>query len=91
YTHQREAFDLALHGTSFTAVTPTASGKSYCYHLPVNLQIIEDKNARAIFLFPTKALAQDQKNDLNELIEQSGEEILSYTYDGDTAPGIRQK
>lgn len=91
YTHQREAFDLAQHGTSFTAVTPTASGKSYCYHLPVLQKIIEDKNARAIYLFPTKALAQDQKNDLNELIEQSGEEILSYTYDGDTAPGIRQK
>ncbi len=91
YTHQREAFDLAQSGTSFTAVTPTASGKSYCYHLPVLQKIVEDKNARAIYLFPTKALAQDQKNDLNELIEQSGEEILSYTYDGDTAPGIRQK
>lgn len=91
YTHQREAFDLAQSGTSFTAVTPTASGKSYCYHLPVLQKIMEDKNARAIYLFPTKALAQDQKNDLNELIEQSGEEILSYTYDGDTAPGIRQK
>ncbi|MBH9787937.1 DEAD/DEAH box helicase, partial [Clostridioides difficile] len=61
------------------------------YHLPVLQKIMEDKNARAIYLFPTKALAQDQKNDLNELIEQSGEEILSYTYDGDTAPGIRQK
>ncbi|QQP14135.1 DEAD/DEAH box helicase [Lysinibacillus agricola] len=91
YTHQRQAFDLAMNGASFTAVTPTASGKSYCYHLPVLQKILEDKNARAIYLFPTKALAQDQKNDLNELIEQSGEEILSYTYDGDTAPGIRQK
>ena len=91
YTHQREAFDLANSGQSFTAVTPTASGKSYCYHLPVLQKILEDKNARAIYLFPTKALAQDQKNDLNNLIEQTGEEILSYTYDGDTAPGIRQK
>ncbi|EON72440.1 DEAD/DEAH box helicase [Lysinibacillus sphaericus] len=91
YTHQREAFDLATSGQSFTAVTPTASGKSYCYHLPVLQKILEDRNARAIYLFPTKALAQDQKNDLNDLIEQSGEDILSYTYDGDTAPGIRQK
>ncbi|POZ57053.1 RNA helicase CrhR [Lysinibacillus sphaericus] len=91
YTHQREAFDLASSRKSFTAVTPTASGKSYCYHLPVLQKILEDRNARAIYLFPTKALAQDQKNDLNELIEQSGEDILSYTYDGDTAPGIRQK
>lgn len=91
YTHQREAYDLATSGQSFTAVTPTASGKSYCYHLPVLQKILEDRNARAIYLFPTKALAQDQKNDLNELIEQSGEEIFSYTYDGDTSPGIRQK
>lgn len=91
YTHQREAFDYAMAGNSFTAVTPTASGKSYCYHLPVMQRILEDPASRALYLFPTKALAQDQKNDLNELIEQSGEEILSYTYDGDTAPGIRQK
>ncbi|MEK4424814.1 DEAD/DEAH box helicase [Solibacillus sp. FSL K6-1523] len=91
YTHQREAFDLAQQGKSFTAITPTASGKSYCYHLPVLQKILEDKSSRAIYLFPTKALAQDQKSDLHELIEQMDEEILSYTYDGDTAPGIRQK
>ncbi|WP_042475196.1 DEAD/DEAH box helicase [Bacillus ndiopicus] len=91
YTHQREAFDFAMQGQSFTAITPTASGKSYCYHLPVLQTILHNKSARAIYLFPTKALAQDQKSDLNELIELMGEEILSYTYDGDTAPGIRQK
>lgn len=91
YTHQREAFDYAVSGKSFTAVTPTASGKSYCYHLPVLHKILEDKSSRAIYLFPTKALAQDQKTDLNELIEMMDEEIYSYTYDGDTAPGIRQK
>lgn len=91
YTHQREAFDKATSGTSFTAITPTASGKSLCYHLPVLQEIIKDKSSRAIYLFPTKALAQDQKTDLNELIEATGEEVLSYTYDGDTAPGIRTK
>ncbi|MEO4053032.1 DEAD/DEAH box helicase [Solibacillus sp. CAU 1738] len=91
YTHQRQAFDYATGGKSFTAVTPTASGKSYCYHLPVLQKILEDKSSRAIYLFPTKALAQDQKTDLNELIELMDEDILSYTYDGDTAPGIRQK
>lgn len=91
YTHQREAFDCAMDGQSFTAITPTASGKSYCYHLPVIQRILEDPSSRALYLFPTKALAQDQKNDLNDFIEQSGEEILSYTYDGDTAPGLRQK
>lgn len=91
YTHQRAAFDFAAAGQSFTAVTPTASGKSYCYHLPVLQQILNDPSSRAIYLFPTKALAQDQKTDLNELIESMEEDILSYTYDGDTAPGIRQK
>lgn len=91
YTHQREAFDYAVNGKSFTAVTPTASGKSLCYHLPVLQKILEDQSSRAIYLFPTKALAQDQKADLNDLIEDMEEEILSYTYDGDTAPAIRQK
>ncbi|WP_438318533.1 DEAD/DEAH box helicase [Sporosarcina sp. FA9] len=91
YSHQRKAFDLAYSGHSFTAVTPTASGKSLCYHLPVLQSILEDESSRAIYLFPTKALAQDQLADLHELIEASGETILSYTFDGDTAPGIRSK
>lgn len=91
YTHQRQAFEYGTKRQSFTAVTPTASGKSYCYHLPVLEAILNNKKARALYLFPTKALAQDQKTDLNNLIEAMDEEILSYTYDGDTAPGIRQK
>ena len=91
YSHQREAFDLASSGNSITAVTPTASGKSLCYHLPVLQSILEDESSRALYLFPTKALAQDQLADLHELIEASGETILSYTYDGDTAPGLRTK
>lgn len=91
YSHQREAFDAATRGQSITAVTPTASGKSLCYHLPVLQSILEDPSSRAIYLFPTKALAQDQLADLHELIEASGEEVLSYTYDGDTAPGLRSK
>src|SRR6185312_17388257 len=60
YSHQREAFECAYNGESFTAVTPTASGKSLCYHLPVMQSILEDDTSRAIYLFPTKALAQDQ-------------------------------
>ncbi|TWT28347.1 DEAD/DEAH box helicase [Planomicrobium sp. CPCC 101110] len=91
YTHQREAFDLAAAGKSFTAVTPTASGKSYCYHLPVLHAILNDPGARALYLFPTKALAQDQKSDLHDLIEKTEQSILSYTYDGDTSPAIRTK
>jgi DEAD/DEAH box helicase domain-containing protein len=91
YTHQREAFDLAIGKTSFTAVTPTASGKSYCYHLPVLHTILNNPGARALYLFPTKALAQDQKSDLHDLIEKTEQDILSYTYDGDTSPAIRTK
>jgi len=91
YSHQRQAFDIAMEGQSFTAITPTASGKSLCYHLPVLQSILEDSSTRALYLFPTKALAQDQKSDLNELIEQMNQDILSYTYDGDTSPSIRTK
>ncbi|MBU0906197.1 MAG: DEAD/DEAH box helicase [Firmicutes bacterium] len=91
YSHQRDAYELARANQSFTAITPTASGKSYCYHLPVLQSIIENPASRALYLFPTKALAQDQKSDLHELIEQMDQSILSYTFDGDTAPAIRTK
>lgn len=91
YSHQRQAFDAARTGESITAITPTASGKSLCYHLPVLQSIVENNASRALYLFPTKALAQDQLADLHELIEASGEAILSHTYDGDTAPGLRTK
>ncbi|AXH98898.1 DUF1998 domain-containing protein [Sporosarcina sp. PTS2304] len=91
YSHQREAFDTVSEGHSITAITPTASGKSLCYHLPVLQSILENPSSRALYLFPTKALAQDQLSDLHELIEASGEAILSHTYDGDTAPGLRTK
>lgn len=91
YTHQQQAFDFAVNHQSFTAVTPTASGKSLCYHLPVLQSILENDASRALYLFPTKALAQDQLADLHGLIEASGEDIRSYTYDGDTAAGLRTK
>ncbi|WP_075982089.1 DEAD/DEAH box helicase [Bacillus massilinigeriensis] len=91
YTHQGTAFESAMKGESFVAVTPTASGKSLCYHLPVVQTIINNPNARALYIFPTKALAQDQKTEINELIDEAGLEINSYTYDGDTSSNIRQK
>ena len=68
YTHQREAFDLIMEGNSIVAVTPTASGKTLCYNLPVIETIINNPSARALYMFPTKALAQDQKSEINELI-----------------------
>lgn len=91
YTHQGEAYETARKKENFAAVTPTASGKTLCYNLPVLQQIIEDSSSRALYLFPTKALAQDQKSELNELIEELGININSYTYDGDTPSNIRQK
>jgi DEAD/DEAH box helicase domain-containing protein len=60
YTHQAEAFELASAGKNVVVVTPTASGKTLCYNLPVLNRIVEDTTARAIYLFPTKALAEDQ-------------------------------
>lgn len=91
YTHQGHAFETTRREENFVAVTPTASGKTLCYNLPVLQQIIEDPSSRALYLFPTKALAQDQKSELNELIQELGININSYTYDGDTPANIRQK
>ncbi|WP_236838801.1 DEAD/DEAH box helicase [Caldalkalibacillus salinus] len=90
YTHQETAFRLATQGENFVAVTPTASGKTLCYNLPVLQAVSENENSRALYIFPTKALAQDQKSELNELIEEMDIAIKSYTYDGDTPANIRQ-
>ncbi|KPL59814.1 DEAD/DEAH box helicase [Rossellomorea vietnamensis] len=91
YTHQHSAFQLAMEGKSFTAVTPTASGKTLCYNLPVLQTILNNPDSRALYIFPTKALAQDQKSELNEIIAEAEVSINSYTYDGDTSANIRQK
>jgi DEAD/DEAH box helicase domain-containing protein len=91
YTHQSSAFQLAMEGNSFTAVTPTASGKTLCYNLPVLQTIMDNPDSRALYIFPTKALAQDQKSELNEIIAEAEVSINSYTYDGDTSANIRQK
>ena len=64
YTHQRAAYDLAKAGKSFVVTTPTASGKTLCYNVPILDAIIKDTDTRALYLFPTKALAQDQLAEL---------------------------
>ncbi|WP_139488332.1 DEAD/DEAH box helicase [Brevibacillus dissolubilis] len=89
YTHQETSFRHVSEGKNIVAVTPTASGKSMCYHLPVLQKLSEDSQARALYLFPTKALAQDQKSELHELITEMGMSIKSETYDGDTPANIR--
>jgi DEAD/DEAH box helicase domain-containing protein len=91
YSHQRQAFEFANQKKDIVAITPTASGKTLCYNLPVLQEVVTNNDSRALYLFPTKALSQDQKSELNEIIEEMGVEINSYTYDGDTPSSIRQK
>ncbi|MEB3102703.1 DEAD/DEAH box helicase [Ferviditalea candida] len=90
YTHQAEAFAEAAHGRHVVAVTPTASGKTLCYNLPVLQTVMTDDSTRALYLFPTKALAQDQVAELQELAEMMEADIKTHTYDGDTPPTVRQ-
>ncbi|HEY3375209.1 MAG TPA: DEAD/DEAH box helicase [Candidatus Aquicultor sp.] len=80
YSHQARAYDLVKDGNNVLAVSGTASGKSLCYNLPVLEAMLTDKKARALYLYPTKALAQDQLRALGEL-EFPG---MIATYDGDT-------
>lgn len=90
YTHQAEAFDAAMRGENVCVVTPTASGKTLCYNLPVLETILRDSDARALYLFPTKALSADQNSELNEIISMLGYDVKAYTYDGDTAASARK-
>jgi DEAD/DEAH box helicase domain-containing protein len=90
YTHQARAVEEVLNGRHVTVVTPTASGKTLCYNLPVLHTLLHDPHARALYLFPTKALAYDQLAGLNEWVDGLGGEIKGYTYDGDTPASTRQ-
>ncbi|PYZ98178.1 ATP-dependent helicase [Alteribacter lacisalsi] len=90
YTHQASAFEAVNRGENVVAVTPTASGKTLCYNLPVLQKQLDNPDSRALYLFPTKALAQDQKSEMNELIDDIDVNVNSYTYDGDTPANIRQ-
>lgn len=84
YSHQAEALESVRSGEHTVIVTPTASGKTLCYNLPVLDRLLAEPNARAMFLFPTKALAQDQYVGLQALIEAAGADLKTYPYDGDT-------
>src|SRR5207249_343221 len=90
YTHQAQATNLALTGKDLVVVTPTASGKTACYNLPVLQAMLRDPEARALYLFPTKALAQDQLAELHGLVGELKVDLKSYTYDGDTPVSARQ-
>jgi DEAD/DEAH box helicase domain-containing protein len=94
YTHQAEAFGHVLAGRNVVTITPTASGKTLCYNAPVLNSILQDASTRALYLFPTKALAQDQLAELHTLSElvtrDSDLEIGVFTYDGDTPSDARR-
>jgi DEAD/DEAH box helicase domain-containing protein len=94
YSHQAAALEHALAGRNVVVTTPTASGKTLCYNAPVLSSILQDPSTRALYLFPTKALAQDQLAELHELSEHingaAGVEIGVFTYDGDTPQDARR-
>ena len=90
YTHQAHSIRATGEGKNVVVVTPTASGKTMCYNLPVLSAILQDDNARALYLFPTKALSADQVSELYELIEMMGVDVKTYTYDGDTPAAARK-
>jgi DEAD/DEAH box helicase domain-containing protein len=89
YTHQASAIESVRAGHNVCVVTPTASGKTLCYNLPVIDAIARDEAARALYLFPTKALAADQLVELRALAELAGIPLKTHTYDGDTPANIR--
>jgi DEAD/DEAH box helicase domain-containing protein len=94
YTHQAEAIDHALNGRHVVVITPTASGKTLCYNVPVLQSILADSSSRALYLFPTKALAQDQLAELHQLVQlvsaEGGGDVGVFTYDGDTPQDARR-
>ncbi len=90
YSHQRSSWEALAGGGHIVVVTPTASGKTLCYNLPVLDAILRDSTSRAIYLFPTKALSQDQRAELDEVIDLLPEDIRIHTYDGDTPQDARK-
>jgi len=90
YTHQAEAFSHAASGRNTVIVTPTASGKTLCYNLPVLNGLLADPNARAMYLFPTKALAGDQLVEFQKAVDAMGSDLRAFTYDGDTPQDARR-
>ena len=90
YTHQAAAAEAIHSGKNVVIVTPTASGKTLCYNLPVLHAVLENPDTRALYLFPTKALAQDQLAELYDLNQHLEHRFGVFTYDGDTPSDARK-
>ncbi len=90
YSHQRQAIDAAHAGHNVVVATPTASGKSLCFHLPVLQALLDDPGHSALFLYPTKALSRDQEHGLHELLADAELPIPVTVYDGDTPGDARR-
>ncbi len=91
YSHQSAAIDLARLGRDVVAATPTASGKSLIYSLPVLERLFYEPRAKTLMLFPLKALEQDQLKSINDLAFRAGLGPVAAVYDGDTPQGLRRK
>src|SRR6202046_2697103 len=90
FSHQAAAAEMARSGKNFVVVTPTASGKTLCYNLPILNAILENTDTRALYLFPTKALAQDQLSELHDLATRLHDCFGVFTYDADTPSDARK-
>src|SRR5437762_4620186 len=90
YTHQAAAAEAVHAGKNVVIVTPTAPGKTLCYNLPVLNAVLENSDTRALYLFPTKALAQDQLAELHDLNQRLEDRFGVFTYDGDTPADARK-
>jgi DEAD/DEAH box helicase domain-containing protein len=90
YSHQAVTAELVHDGKNVVVVTPTASGKTLCYNLPVLNAVLENADTRALYLFPTKALAQDQLAELHDLSKRLDDRFGVFTYDGDTPSDARK-
>jgi DEAD/DEAH box helicase domain-containing protein len=90
YSHQASSFDALESGKHVVVVTPTASGKTLCYNLPVLQRLSVEPTARALYLFPTKALSEDQLHEFQGIVDESGSALRAFTYDGDTPQDARR-
>jgi DEAD/DEAH box helicase domain-containing protein len=90
YSHQARSFELATKGRHVVVATPTASGKSLCYNLPILQALASDPSATALYLFPTKALSRDQEEALRGFMRDAELSIGAVTYDGDTPGDARR-